>query len=222
MNKGSRSWRKKKFRLKAFTLIELLVVISIIGLLSSVSLVVLSKVKVKAQVSRAQQEMRQIMNAMIIARDESKKLMYEISPGQSMTNACTSGCDTACNDFTSVTAGNLSCYTRWSGVIDAVEANSGGLFPNLDLLKTDVWGSPYVIDENEGVVNQQCGEDYIASRGPDRIASGDDLVLRVPFKSLGRIFPRADLGSNPPTFVGNLQCICNAVNNVTGACTPYP
>ncbi|HEY1037252.1 MAG TPA: prepilin-type N-terminal cleavage/methylation domain-containing protein [Candidatus Paceibacterota bacterium] len=53
---------------KGFTLIELLVVVSIIGLMSSVVLGSLAKSREKAQIAKAQQEFRQIGNALELYR----------------------------------------------------------------------------------------------------------------------------------------------------------
>ncbi len=221
MSKSSRS--KKRFRLKAFTLIELLVVMSIISLLSSVGLVSVSQVRTKVQVSRAQQEMRQIVNAITIARDQSDKLMWEIDSGAPMfaqfSSACTTACLPECSSPNDLRNTSGTCYTLWSGVLDAIEANSGGIFPNLDIFRRDVWGSPYVIDENEGTSGYQCGTDYIRSGGPDGIQTGggDDVVLRVPFRSLGKVFPLADPGGGSvPTYALNLHCRCDQPE----ICTP--
>jgi len=121
-----------------------MVVISIISMLSSVSLVALNKVRIRAQVSRVQQELRQIGNAIIIVRDQSDKLLWEINsppfplpPDESLltanfTAACTNECVPQCqppNDLRNTTD---TCYTKWAAVLDAIEANSGGIFPNLD------------------------------------------------------------------------------------------
>ncbi len=200
--------------IRGFTLIELLVVISIIGMLSSMSLAALSKVRVKAQVSRAQQEMRQIVNAITIVRDQSDKLLWEINSGAPMFaqygSACTTACLPECSDPNNLRNTTGICYTHWVAVLDAIEAYSGGIFPNLDGFRRDVWGSPYLVDENEGTSGYQCGTDYILSVGPNGVrGGGDDISLRPPFKSLGKVFPLADSGGGSiPTFLENRYCEC--------------
>src|SRR3989344_6193540 len=56
---------------RGFTLIELLVVISIIGLLSSVVLASLNSARVKARNAKVQIEVKQIINALFLAREDN-------------------------------------------------------------------------------------------------------------------------------------------------------
>jgi len=105
-------------------------------------------------------------------------------------NACTTACLPECSPPNNLRNTTNTCYTTWAAVLDAIEANSGGIFPNLDGFRRDVWGSPYLIDENEGVADSLCHPDYIKSVGPDGAASGgDNIDLILPFNSVGKVFP---------------------------------
>lgn len=211
------SWCHKKDHKNGFTLIELLVVISIIGLLASVILSALGQAKTKSQRARAQVEMKQIVNAITVVTDENDKYMYQISPTTSYTAACTNACNNLpCLSPNNLIGNNGICYIKWVAVLDALEAHSKGLYSNLNIFNRDIWGSPYLIDENEGVHGQQCGQDYIGSAGPDgqRTGGGDDITYRIPFKSLGKIFDVADVNSPPnnPQFNNGNKCKCVAVD----------
>lgn len=60
---------KKLSKTKGFTLIELLVVVSIIGFLSSIVLTNLTQARVKARNARIRLDVKQIINALYLARD---------------------------------------------------------------------------------------------------------------------------------------------------------
>jgi hypothetical protein len=71
-----------------------------------------------------------------------------------------------------------------------------------------------LIDENEGVNNQQCAADFIASHGPDGVVGGwDDIYIALPYQSYGKSFP-VYIGN--PLVDSGQRCSCGVVNS---ACT---
>lgn len=191
-----------------FTLIELLVVISIISLISSVALASMNTARDKARSAKAITEMRQIADAIIVAQGETgtttKAFVYE--SGLNPTPYCT---DCACRntyrvlvDFSlapistlkNITSTDL-CYSLWEHAINRINTANGGVI-DISNFKRDPWGSPYLLDENEGELplnHPDCGSDSIRSAGPDgqiRDTNGspllddDDLWIEIPY--LGR------------------------------------
>jgi len=82
---------KNKDSNKSFTLIELLVVIAVIGMLASIVLVQLGPVREKARIAKAQQEIRAIVTAMYLFKDE----YGELPPIGDNCSACSNPCDSS-------------------------------------------------------------------------------------------------------------------------------
>ncbi|MCX6926749.1 MAG: prepilin-type N-terminal cleavage/methylation domain-containing protein [Verrucomicrobia bacterium] len=94
-----------------FTLIELLVVISIIAILAALLLPAISKVKVRAQIKKAQMEIGQIANAIhSYESDYSKFPVSSVGANNAMTAASASG-----DDFTYGTFG-VNCVGPSGGL----------------------------------------------------------------------------------------------------------
>ncbi|MDD5071568.1 MAG: type II secretion system protein [Patescibacteria group bacterium] len=115
-----------------FTLIELLVVISIIGLLSSMAVYALNVARVKAKEARCRADLKQILTAIEVKRDEQNKVLMGVTGSGCTQCSCTPYDDAAFNSPT--------CISR----LTATFKNLG--FP--DIVR-DPWGKPYLIDENE-------------------------------------------------------------------------
>jgi prepilin-type N-terminal cleavage/methylation domain-containing protein len=167
-------------RAQGFTLIELLVVISIISLLSSVALAALNSARDKAKYARSRQEMISFVQAAVIAQGESNKTILQISQGSGSTVPNCSAC--ACSG--NVIGNTGVCYTNWIAVRNAIQANSNGLVSGLTNIDRDPWGSPYMIDENEGEGGaSDCRPDQISTVGKDGVSGGgDDVTVYIPLK----------------------------------------
>lgn len=106
-----------------FTLIELLVVIAIIGLLSSTIMASLNSARTKAQIARAQSDVRSLYIAMEIYIDDHG----ELPPIGDNCSACAN-----------------PCSGSWTAVIDALMADNL-LQGRID---RDPWGNYYCYDDN--------------------------------------------------------------------------
>jgi len=117
---------------KGFTLIELLVVISIIGFLASMAVFALNVARVKAKEARCRADLKQILTAIDVKRDEYNTTLMGVTG---------SGCtQCSCSPYDDVTLNSAACVDR----VTTTFKNLG--FPGI---LRDPWGKPYLIDENE-------------------------------------------------------------------------
>jgi type II secretion system protein G len=112
---------------KSFTLIELLVVIAVIGMLSSIVLVSMKGAREKARIAKAQSEIRQLVTAMYLYKENHG----ELPPIGDNCSACSNPCNNS-----------------WTAVIDALMSD-GLLGSRID---KDPWGNYYCYD-NENFKN---------------------------------------------------------------------
>ncbi len=168
-------------------MIELLVVISIIALLSSVVLSALSASRVRAGNAKARADMYQFIKAVSVAQGESGKTLLTMSSngGSTVPNCslCVASCTGDLRNTSSV------CYTNWTAVLSGVQTNTNGIVAGLTRLARDPWGSPYLVDENqgEGGVGACSNVDSIKSVGPDGTnGTSDDVAspIAIPLSSV--------------------------------------
>ncbi len=127
------SWSK----VSGFTLIELLVVVAIIGVLASIILASLNSAREKGRIAKAQMEMRQIVQAIIIAQGEQGAPLISFAPNSNCGQCY-------CVDITSA-----SCINNWRTAISQIQAATNGLVSGLTGIDRDPWGNPYQIDANQ-------------------------------------------------------------------------
>jgi prepilin-type N-terminal cleavage/methylation domain-containing protein len=199
---------------KAFTLIELLVVIVIISLLAGISVVTLIGYQEKARIAAQLANLRISINELLVLRLDyenggitATELMEKdlnvvelaINVGRLQTqqnliditgNTCS---DCVCRnfDFISPLSGNAqTCIDRWDTILNAIKTTSE---IDLSFMDVDPWGSPYLVDENEGEqAGNYCRRDTLFSAGPDRRheasgedATGDGYSIRIDFYNRG-------------------------------------
>ncbi len=120
-----------------FTLIELLVVIAIIGILASIVISSLNSVRDKANVAKAQEEMRQVVQAIIIAQGEQGRPLLVFAPNSNCGQCY-------CTDINSAT-----CENNWVTALQQIQDATDGTVTGLTNMKYDPWGHPYQIDANQ-------------------------------------------------------------------------
>ena len=137
-----------------FTIVELLIVIIVIAILAAIVVVAFNGVQTKAQQSKIQADVRSIVNALRIARENKQQVAGQVTGSYSTGSACWSKPDGT--NLATLPATD-ACISRYNATLQALSAASGASLYNL----LDPWGRPYLIDENEGE-GGGCNHDTVA------------------------------------------------------------
>ena len=168
-------------------------------MLSSIILPQLTEARIKAQRAKALLEMKQISTMSVIAQGEAGSRVRDILPGAD-DPVGTPDKDTydwpdgPCYPINRVDPdlrnipGTDPCYENWIDVVTRIQTATNGIVANVENMKRDPWGSPYLFDPNEGEPSPpdfpgRCDRhDSIRSAGPDGISNWvDDIFFLVPF-----------------------------------------
>lgn len=193
-----------------FTLIELLVVIVIIGILATISVATLLGYQERARIAAALADLRISINELLVLRidyangdlsatDLMKKDLAVVEQAitvgrlqseQNLIDITVNSCsDCICRNFNFIvplSGPAQTCIDRWDLILNSLKSTSA---IDLSFMETDPWGSPYLVDENEGEqAGNYCRRDTLFSAGPDRRheavgedATGDGYSIRLGF-----------------------------------------
>ena len=177
MNSSSSTQNSFSKEIAGFTLIELLVSVAIISIIASVVMATLNDARVRAEYTAAQQELVQLSKAIVYA---------QIGSGNRVQLITGSGCSAcqcaAATDLRNIDASS-ACYTQWESSLEDILAAGDGVADGLEEALRDPWGSPYLLDENEGEMpGNFCRADTIHTAGEDGIRNtSDDYSITLPF-----------------------------------------
>ena len=111
--------------------------------------------------------------------DRAKKISGRPLVAVTGENCTRCGCDG--RDLRVVPAGDV-CVRKWDAALARIGRMTGASPAELAGLARDPWGSPYLLNENEGESpDLPCVPDAFASAGQNGLAGdGDDIVVTVP------------------------------------------
>lgn len=138
-----------------FTIVELLVVIVIIAILASVTIVSYLNIQQRSRDTKIKSDLSSLNQAIIMARINTGKVLYEITGTASTDGNCLNSSDGA--DLKT----DSECIADYINAVDKISIASGVDVSHL----LDPWGRPYAINENEsfGEGTPFCENDTIAA-----------------------------------------------------------
>lgn len=137
-----------------FTIVELLIVIVVIGILAAITIVSYNGVQARAQVAQRQADTTTYLKAILLARENTGKVLKDITTSTWSIGYCAASSGNAGNVVPRDLPKTHACWVRYYDNLARIGTAAG---MNLDGLKDgDANGNPYGLDENEG---ETCATD---------------------------------------------------------------
>ncbi len=136
-----KTWAQKQ---KGFTIVELLIVIVVIGILAAITIVAYNGVQTRANQSKIDTDMRNLRQAIDIARNQNSVALRYVTLSLSTGSGCWSKATNT--DLATLNKTSDACWTAYTTALSRISSVSNINVNNL----VDPWGRPYYIDENEG------------------------------------------------------------------------
>lgn len=200
--------------MKGFTLIELLVVVVIISILSGTGVATFLGYQDKARIAAQKASLRSSINellalridyengditandlmqkdlsvveeAIILGRQQTEQNLIDITG-----NSCSECVCRGRSLLAPYSAQAQTCVDNWDTILTALKGASD---MDLSFMDADPWGSPYLVDENEGEFSgTYCRRDRVNSAGPDRVhddAANDDVAINMTYYDVAQCGP---------------------------------
>ncbi len=171
---------KQKNWARGFTIVELLIVIVVLGILAGIVTTGFTTAQAKARTSKVNADIRQIEKAVLAGRERTGRTFKDIT-----NNGCTRcACPYLSGDMTvySTLPKTHSCWTSYYNSLTALGAAADTSLS--DLRAGDPWGSPYMIDENEGEnVATPCNRDTVLSAGSSGNTNGGTSLGNISIRN---------------------------------------
>jgi type II secretory pathway pseudopilin PulG len=148
---------------KGFTIVELLIIIVVIGVLALIVINSFANAQSQARAAKVNHDLSVLHHAILAARESTGKTLLQITGSGCTRCSCPylSGDTTPYNTLPKTS----SCWINYYNMLSAVGTAANTSLS--DLRDGDPWGTPYIVDENEGEqVGTPCRKDSILSAGP--------------------------------------------------------
>jgi type II secretory pathway pseudopilin PulG len=171
---------------QSFTLLELLLVMGILSIISTAVVVTINPVQRlnDARAKATQYKINELGDTLSRIKGLGGKTSIQITG---------SGCsDCVCRTSTPV-GDNASCVAQWASALSRfqTEGVAQGVYGSLLDFKTDAYGRPFLLDENESEGGPtDCSHDTLRSAGADGLyGTADDLFSHGDMNYIRNITP---------------------------------
>ncbi|RYF28715.1 MAG: type II secretion system protein [Chloroflexi bacterium] len=170
---------------RGFTIVELLIVIVVIGILAAITIVAFNGIQNRANDNRRNSEMAMYLKAILAARINSDKTLFQVNNSAYSMGTCTMPANNPDGTEPRLLDKTHACWVRYRDNLAKIGAASGMDLSGLQ--NGDPKGNPYTYDENEGEpsggVPNNCATDtpirYFTGSGTS-LANGPAIPKYLP------------------------------------------